>query len=57
MNAFKRLKWYVYANIISVLFRDNIDDEVEIYIENNIDDITRDQAEAYYTGSQECYDY
>ena len=57
MNVFKRLKWYVYANIISVLFKSYIKDEIDGYIEYNIQDIMSDQAEAYNTGITEAYDY
>ena len=57
MNVFKRLKWYVYSNIISVLFRNYIKDEIDGYIEYNIQEIMSDQAEAYNTAIQEAYDY
>lgn len=53
---FKRMKWYVYANIISVLFKSYIKDEIDGYIEYNIQEIMSDQAEAYNTGIQEAYD-
>ena len=50
-------KTWLWDNIISHVFKDKIKDEIEYYIEDNIEGIMSDKAEAYNIGVQECYDY
>ena len=49
-------KYIIWHKIITKGWQDEIDLEVNTYVDDNLDDMINERAEAHDIGKQECYD-